>query len=538
MSKFHIDFYECPSCKKKLEYVYWESVNTSLNPELKSRIIDKSIFNLSCECGFNRNIIHPLLYHDMGKNLMIQFIMPEDAYDAKKMFDEIQENELLSIVSDKMRLRIVTDVNYLIEKITIFDSDFDDKVIEVMKCIYKKAYLKTEAPAKDFEFRFCAPDYDLEFEVAHDYHIKLFNYENNTYQILPLDKTKFTKHSEYIKNQEKNREGYDYIIQQEWADSILFGGKKTENGYFSLLDYEKKEDVLKYETEYESIKTKLKDINDLDDNGFTLLKYAVMAEDYDEVKNLLGNGADPNGKMEGNRVVLHWALQHSVSIKIIDLLVEYGADINCMTSRKLKPLDMINERCSVDYLKHMFDLGATCNGERLLRMFAANAQDVECIKFLMEKGFSLEKRDRNDFNANCEAICNNSSNDFLEQFLSIGGNPNEKSNGRPCFFSFIAEYDGEERISGYDIARLKILFAHGADINIKDRFGRTAIVYACACCQRIEMLYFLLRFKPDLSIEDSDGKDVYDYIEENENLNNREKEAIRFAFMMYENTGD
>ena len=170
----------------------------------------------------------------------------------------------------------------------------------------------------------------------------------------------------------------------------------------------------------------------------------------------------------------------------------------------------------------------------MLRSYASHAKDVECIKPLMDKGFSLEKRDKNDFNATCEAICNNPYNSFLEQFLKIGGNPNEKYNGIPCLFSDTEEYNKEKRGNGFYIARLKILFENGADINLKDSSLCTVMMYACKRCARKEMIDFLLQYHPDLSLKDSEGKNVYDYLKENENLSEREKERIRDELISYE----
>jgi ankyrin repeat protein len=161
------------------------------------------------------------------------------------------------------------------------------------------------------------------------------------------------------------------------------------------------------------------------------------------------------------------------------------------------------------------------NEKELLRDYVRHAKDVQCIKYLLDKGLSLEERYENDFNANCEAICNNPYNNFLEEFLKIGGNPNSKYNGRPCFFSDIEEYNGQKRANGYYIQRLKILFSNGADINLSDKFLRTPIMYACKYCVRKEMIYFLLRYHPDLSMKDSDCKNLYDYLFSNNNLSKK-----------------
>ena len=49
---------------------------------------------------------------------------------------------------------------------------------------------------------------------------------------------------------------------------------------------------------------------------------------------------------------------------------------------------------------------------------------------------------------------------------------------------------------------------------------------ACKKCCRKEMIQLLLSYKPDLTLKDSEGKDVYDYLQANENISQRQKTEI------------
>lgn len=521
MSKMHKEFLKCPDCGREIEYDYWDSVNVSLDPKLKEYVLDGSIFNCSCICGYDKNLVHPFLYHDMNKKLLIQLTSIDEVEEVIESYEEV-----INLAFSEENIRIVTDYNELIEKIHIFDADFDDKVIELTKSIFRKAYKENNPSIKDFKILFSPPDLKSELESEHDYHLKLFNFEEGFYQIIPLDKSKLEKYAEYIESVEKRLKKHTFIISEAWSDSILNGEARTDDGFYSIIDEDKSFQNKKYHEEYEKTKAQLSDINEIDSEGYTLLKYAVLAEDYNEIKSLLEKGANPNIRMDENRVVLHYALQYGVSEKIIDLLMEYGADINVVAAHKLKPLDLIDRRKSVEYLNHMFEIGATCNGDALLRMYATRAEDVECIKYLMAKGYSLEARDKNDFNASCEAICNNYSNHFLEEFLKIGGNPNAKYRGYPCFFSVFEEYHADAREEGFYLNRLKLLFKYGADINITDSSKCSAIMAACKKCCRKEIIQLLLSYKPDLTLKDSEGKDVYDYLQKNENISQRQKTEI------------
>lgn len=534
MSKNHIEYVTCPECGKQLSYTYWDSVNVSLNPEFKEKVLDKSLFNVTCKCGFEIKWLHPFLYHDMNKKLMIQFVSFDDVMESVNAFENIRKTMQKDFEQKDYLFRIVINYNDLVEKIYIADAGFNDEVIELMKNIFVRASKKGQPDVKDFDIRFYPPRLDSEIDNERDYHFNFFDFEKGTFIPLPIQKEKFTKHTQYIESQKTKRKKYDYIVGREWADSILDESAFRQDIH-QMFDSDLEFNRQKYADEYGNLKINTKNINDFDSTGYPLLYYAVLAEDSNEVKSLLENGANPNVLIEGDRVVLHWALQYGISVEIIDLLVSHGADINIMTSHKDRPLDMIDTRKSVDYLKHMFDLGALCKGDALIRSYAGEAENTECIKFLLSKGYSIETKDRNGFNANYEAICDNSSNEFLEQFLSLGGNPNEKTKEQPYFFNLFAEYDGEKRVYGFYIERLKILIKHGLDINSTDNFGRTAMMWACLKCVRIEMIKFLLSYKPDLSLEDSSGKDVFDYIEENKNLSNSDISAVFDMFFEYEN---
>ena len=98
-------------------------------------------------------------------------------------------------------------------------------------------------------------------------------------------------------------------------------------------------------------------INTVTHDGYTQLTSAVMAKDSEEVKKLLQQGADPKILMEDDRTALHYAVNYSAPIEIIQMLIDAGADRNAITSTKSRPLDMIAPTVPAEYLDKLLSLG-------------------------------------------------------------------------------------------------------------------------------------------------------------------------------------
>ena len=65
MSSQHFEKITCPKCQKDSEFVMYDSVNVSLDPEDKEKIIDGSLFLFKCpECGAEVRIEYGVLYHE------------------------------------------------------------------------------------------------------------------------------------------------------------------------------------------------------------------------------------------------------------------------------------------------------------------------------------------------------------------------------------------------------------------------------------------------------------------------------------------
>ncbi len=86
----------CPKCHKEHPFVTWDSINVSLDLEMKDAVLDRSAFLFECpDCGEKTNVNYRTLYHDMEKQVMIQYaITDEDADNFYKTFTDIANDSM------------------------------------------------------------------------------------------------------------------------------------------------------------------------------------------------------------------------------------------------------------------------------------------------------------------------------------------------------------------------------------------------------------------------------------------------------------
>ncbi|MDY0167042.1 MAG: CpXC domain-containing protein [Thermoguttaceae bacterium] len=132
MSRSEETTVECPKCTSEQSFTHWQSVNVTLDPDLKEKILDRTLVTFTCEnCGYVAEVYHPLLYHDMEQRLMV--FLGDEAPDASTSEDV--SGSLASSSEAEYTFRLVSSSNELIEKILIRDAGLDDRVVEVFKLL-------------------------------------------------------------------------------------------------------------------------------------------------------------------------------------------------------------------------------------------------------------------------------------------------------------------------------------------------------------------------------------------------------------------
>ena len=145
MSMEHLEKITCPKCGKESEFTVWQSINTTLDPEMTAAVRDRSAFRFKCaHCGHTANVDYPFLYHQMEDQIIIHYAASDD--DVQEIYQLYTNDNRMDIfkdiIKDKYLRRIVRSQNQLLEKLAIFDAGMDDRIVEICKVFMMAEFMK------------------------------------------------------------------------------------------------------------------------------------------------------------------------------------------------------------------------------------------------------------------------------------------------------------------------------------------------------------------------------------------------------------
>jgi len=131
MSKATPASLNCPFCDTAQEVNLYDSVNVSVNPELKDSVLEQTINTFTCiKCSKNVSVHKNLLYHDMDNKLLIYLLDRDSEAEAEST------GSIFSSLFAYKKMRSVRSLNHLKEKILIFENGLNDYIIEIIKCAF------------------------------------------------------------------------------------------------------------------------------------------------------------------------------------------------------------------------------------------------------------------------------------------------------------------------------------------------------------------------------------------------------------------
>lgn len=132
----------CPNCGFQQKVQVWGSVNSDLNPELKTRLMEGELNSYTCQqCSELIQLGVATLYHDMTRGYMIYLLHDQEQHKQA-------EKDLAGFIAmlPNYCFRFVDQEIHLVEKIRIFEDNLDDRVMELIKMLILNQVMEAGQP--------------------------------------------------------------------------------------------------------------------------------------------------------------------------------------------------------------------------------------------------------------------------------------------------------------------------------------------------------------------------------------------------------
>ncbi len=210
MSLARTEKIKCPGCGKEHDFTVWDSVNTTLDPEMKAKARSGEMFRFVCpDCGAVTNVFYQCLYHQMEDQVMIYFVPNGPVDEAVNMFRKT-DDQMMAAVAAAYKKRVVTQPNDFMEKLKILDAKLDDRTIEVMKLIIG-VVLQQKQPDQEVQ--------EIRFELQESGKSFVLRLKGGKWAGLPFDEDFYARMAEDYK--EIFAADENVIIDQAWAMECL-----------------------------------------------------------------------------------------------------------------------------------------------------------------------------------------------------------------------------------------------------------------------------------------------------------------------------
>lgn len=201
------DAFICPNCGRETNFPIFHNLNITAEPRFKEEILSHRLFHFGCSCGFETEVVYPMLYHDMERKFMIFMIPDEDERVPEQM-----RASLMPLAEQGYVFRLVRNVNELCEKILIGDADLDDTAVELLKFVGEVPF-KEDHPNLNLSGVYFQQDEQGKNHIV--FHTKEEDYA------LPFDTMQYDIVSEELKKHEEE-DVFFPEINRAWAEKILW----------------------------------------------------------------------------------------------------------------------------------------------------------------------------------------------------------------------------------------------------------------------------------------------------------------------------
>jgi ankyrin repeat protein len=229
--------------------------------------------------------------------------------------------------------------------------------------------------------------------------------------------------------------------------------------------------------------------------GSTPFMYAVLYGDTAMIARLLKMGADPNKPNDANATALMWAAR---DLKKTQLLVRHGANVNARSDDLRTPLMIAARRPgATTIVKFLLDHGADPNpnakpvSESSPLLEALTGGDEETVELLIRRGANAIATAEMGLVMAVTTKCDKS--------LALLASQITDTNAYAIALGITAVFG--------DANAIRVMLDHGADVNGRDPFGRTPLMYAAISDELpVDAVELLIARGADVNAQDTHTK--------------------------------
>ncbi len=303
---------------------------------------------------------------------------------------------------------------------------------------------------------------------------------------------------------EINRTAYDNALEYKQQESAALLAPLSKTKPRPKSDLEKLLDAIKNldSCSFDLYLTFGMNVNARNQFKWSPLDRAIEVGSLEFVQKLLGAGAEVNVEIEGVSP-LEAALRKERP-DIAEILFKAGAIPKALNQNCVDPFQTA---CMLGYLelvKKFLDSGADSNsanmsGETALMDAVSACGSAELVQFLISKGAEVERADDNGWTALFYAVQSNPAATFIHRKFPSGANL--------IATQPINNVSENNRV----IEVVKCLLDHGADVNRRDRKGRTPLTFSLTP----HLTQLLIEAGALFDIRDSAGHNVNYWLKKN-----------------------